>query len=194
MAVKKSKKPTETPVEDVTALADSDLVDLPVHDEDDIHSTSHQSDAEESSSDYSSDDSEDEAQINTIGSVPLKWYADSEHVGYDLLGRKIEKTLRSSEVDDLLRSTEDPNNWRTIRDVKNDREIMLTDTDIEIIRRLRGGLYPSAGLQEEFAEFEDKNTVHPEVYRDPSKARFLPCKWESKAVRRLVKMIRSGKL
>ena len=34
-------------------------------------------------------DSEDEAPVNTIGNVPLHWYDDFDHVGYDIDGRKI---------------------------------------------------------------------------------------------------------
>jgi ribosome biogenesis protein ERB1 len=31
-------------------------------------------------------DSEDEAPVNTIGNVPLHWYEDFDHVGYDIDG------------------------------------------------------------------------------------------------------------
>ena len=201
MAVKKSRKAPETvPVvheEEVIVESDIKEVDLAVAEkvEKEPQTSADTEDSSEVSDvSYSSDDSEDEQQLNTVGAIPMKWYAGAEHIGYDLLGRKIAKSLKSSEVDALLRSTEDPNNWRTVTDAKNDREIMLTDSDLAIIRRLRSGVYPSASLKEDFAEFADKNKVHPETYRDPSKDRFLPCKWESKTIRRLVKMIRSGKL
>lgn len=36
-----------------------------------------------------SDTSDDEHARNTVGRIPLEWYDDYEHVGYDLDGRKV---------------------------------------------------------------------------------------------------------
>ena len=37
---------------------------------------------------YAIDTSDEEDLRNTIGNVPLKWYDDYEHIGYDLDGKK----------------------------------------------------------------------------------------------------------
>ena len=145
----------------------------------------------------SSDDSEDEILLNRSGNVPGHWYEDEEHRGYDVYGRKVMKTLMSSKIDELLKNAEDPNRWRTIQDLQNEREVYLTDADIEIIRRLRAGKYPDAGISEQdyFVEYDDEpHKLHPVRNKDYPKSRFLPSKHESKEIRRLVKLIRAGKL
>ncbi|KNC78998.1 hypothetical protein SARC_08587 [Sphaeroforma arctica JP610] len=37
---------------------------------------------------YEDSDSDDEIPANTVGNIPLEWYDDYEHVGYDLDGKK----------------------------------------------------------------------------------------------------------
>ena len=83
-----------------------------------------------------SDDSDDEAEKNRIGDVPLSWYDDEDHVGYDLGGEKIGKSIGKSEIDQLLNKFDNPDAWRTITDVKNQEEIRLSDKDLEAIRRI----------------------------------------------------------
>lgn len=145
----------------------------------------------------SSDDSDDELLLNRSGSVPAHWYESEDHRGYDVFGRKVAKTLMSSKIDELLKNAEDPNRWRTVQDVQNEREVYLTDADIEIIRRLRAGHYPDGKMGDEgyFLEFDDApHKLHPVRHKDLPKSRFLASKDETKEIRRLVKLIRAGKL
>jgi ribosome biogenesis protein ERB1 len=145
----------------------------------------------------SSDDSDDEVVLNRSGNVPSNWYEDEEHRGYDVYGRKVMKTLLSSKIDELLKNAENPDRWRTVQDLQNEREVMLTDADIEIIRRLRAGKYPHASISEEnyFVEYDDEpHKLHPVRNKEYPKSRFLPSKDETKEIRRLVKLIRAGKL
>lgn len=46
-------------------------------------------------------DTSDEEEIrNTIGNIPLEWYDDLQHIGYDIDGEKITKSLdKGDEVD-----------------------------------------------------------------------------------------------
>eukprot|EP00928_Gymnodinium_smaydae_P020453 TRINITY_DN17902_c0_g2_i1.p1 TRINITY_DN17902_c0_g2~~TRINITY_DN17902_c0_g2_i1.p1 ORF type:complete len:733 (-),score=140.95 TRINITY_DN17902_c0_g2_i1:349-2547(-) len=150
----------------------------------------------EAGEDTSSDDSEDDAPRNRIGNVPLEWYKDEDHVGYDLAGEKIMRTLKESEIDALLESKDNPDAWRTIKDHKNQREVVLTDTDLEIIRRIRQRMYPSAKTDTmEMVEFENKDAaLHPESRAHPPKRRFLPSKWERMRVKKLVALLREGKI
>ena len=46
-------------------------------------------------------DSEDEMPINTVGNIPLEWYDEFDHVGYDLDGQKILRSTRKDELDAL---------------------------------------------------------------------------------------------
>jgi len=150
----------------------------------------------EAGEDQSSDDSEDDAPRNRIGNVPLHWYKDEDHVGYDLSGEKIIRTLKEGEIDALLESKDNPNAWRTIKDHKNQREVVLTDTDLEVIRRIRSRMYPSGKTNtEEMVEYENKEAgIHPLSRAHPPKRRFLPSKWERMKVKKLVALLREGKI
>ncbi|EER11917.1 ribosome biogenesis protein bop1, putative, partial [Perkinsus marinus ATCC 50983] len=137
---------------------------------------------------------------NRIGKVPLKWYLENhDHIGYDISGKKIARTVKTSEIDTLLRAAEDPDAWRTITDIKNDREIKLTDTDLRIIQRIRKGFFPTGrgdgDEDEEFqVEYEDRieDKIHPLRTRYPSKKSFMPDQDEARKVKRLIKLIRAG--
>ena len=51
------------------------------------------------------------APRNTVGDVPLEWYKDEEHIGYDLSGKKITKKERKDKLDSFLESADDSKNW-----------------------------------------------------------------------------------
>lgn len=145
----------------------------------------------------SSDDSDDEVVLNRSGAVPGHWYDSEEHRGYDIYGKRVVKTLTSSKIEELLKNAEDPDRWRTVQDLQNEREVYLTDADIAIIRRLRSGLYPDGSMRDEdyIVEYDDEeHKLHPVRNKTYPKSRFLASKDESKEIRRLVKLIRSGKL
>lgn len=44
----------------------------------------------------------------TIGNVPIEWYEDYDHIGYDLTGQKIAKPKSEGEIDKLLAREEAP--------------------------------------------------------------------------------------
>ncbi|EFJ41352.1 hypothetical protein VOLCADRAFT_98698 [Volvox carteri f. nagariensis] len=53
--------------------------------------------------DPGSDSSEDERpNRNTVGAVPLEWYKDEEHIGYDIDGRRIARSVRKDKLQQLL--------------------------------------------------------------------------------------------
>ncbi len=54
-------------------------------------------------------DSDDEAMTNRIGNVPLEWYKDEDHIGYDVYGKPIAKKDRGDNIDAFLARTDDPN-------------------------------------------------------------------------------------
>ena len=55
------------------------------------------------------DSSEDEGLRNTIGNVPLHWYDDFDHIGYDRSGEMVAKSASKMDlVDRLLRMQDDP--------------------------------------------------------------------------------------
>ena len=39
---------------------------------------------------------------NTVGNIPMEWYRDYSHIGYDIRGSKIAKPAQGDEVSVLL--------------------------------------------------------------------------------------------
>lgn len=54
-------------------------------------------------------DSEDEPLKNRIGNVPLEWYKDEDHIGYDVYGKPIMRKDHGDSIDAFLARTDDPN-------------------------------------------------------------------------------------
>lgn len=143
-----------------------------------------------------SDSSEDEVPSrNTIGDVPLEWYRDEEHIGYDVKGKKIKKKERQDKLDSFLASADDSKNWRKIHDEYNDEVVELTKDETRLIRRMLKGKAPHAGFDPypdyvDFFKWDDAK--HPLSNAPEPKRRFIPSKWEAKKVAKYVRAIREG--
>lgn len=49
---------------------------------------------------------------NTVGNIPMEWYKDYPHIGYDLDGKKLFKPIRNKdELDEFLDKMENPDYW-----------------------------------------------------------------------------------
>ncbi|GMH30041.1 hypothetical protein Nepgr_031884 [Nepenthes gracilis] len=145
-----------------------------------------------------SDSSEDEVTPrNTIGDVPLEWYKDEEHIGYDITGKKIKKKEKQDKLSKFLDSTDYSKSWRKIYDEYNDEEVELTKQEAKLIRRLLKGKTPHAELDpySTYVDwFEWKDAKHPLSNAPEPKRRFIPSKWESKKVVQYVRAIREGRI
>lgn len=143
-----------------------------------------------------SDSSEDEvAPRNTVGDVPLKWYKDEEHIGYDISGRKIKKRGRDGKIENFLSSKDSDDHWRKLWDDYNGEEVKITKEEAKIISRLMKGKTPHANVDPypdyvDWFEYADKG--HPLSNAPEPKRRFVPSKWEQKKVVKLVRAIRKG--
>ncbi|GAB4834115.1 Ribosome bioproteinsis protein 1 [Ancistrocladus abbreviatus] len=174
--------------------------------EDEVHGDvdAGQEDIEGSTSDNTyeaveeSDSSEDEvAPRNTIGDVPLEWYKDEEHIGYDITGKKIKKKEKQDKLAKFLDRTDDSKSWRKIYDEYNDEEVELTKQEAKFIRQLLKGKTPHADL-DPYAPYVDwfdwKDSKHPLSNAPEPKRRFIPSKWESKKIVQYVRAIREGRI
>lgn len=56
------------------------------------------------------EESEDETH-NTIGKVPIQWYSEYPHIGYNLDGEKILKKERKDHIQEFIDRDDDPNYW-----------------------------------------------------------------------------------
>ena len=141
---------------------------------------------------YSSDD---DRERNTVGNVPLKWYDDFEHIGYDLSGKQIVRTKGMDEVDKLIASKDDPYYRRTVYDEKNDESTVLTDHELVMVKRILESKFPEAGMDAEpdYVDYYTREKFETGLSRAPEpKRRFVPSKWERMKVLRIVRGIREG--
>ncbi|KAG5230102.1 ribosome biogenesis protein [Salix suchowensis] len=51
------------------------------------------------------------APRNTVGDVPLEWYRDEKHIGYDIAGKKLKKKERQDKLDSFLANVDNSRNW-----------------------------------------------------------------------------------
>ncbi|BFG38031.1 hypothetical protein CerSpe_243050 [Prunus speciosa] len=143
-----------------------------------------------------SDSSEDEVvPRNTVGDVPLEWYRDEKHIGYDITGKKIKKKEKEDKLQSFLASADDSKNWRKIYDEYNDEDVELTKEDIKSISRLLEGKAPHRDF-DPYAPYVDwfkwDDSKHPLSNAPEPKRRFIPSKSESKLVNKIKLAIRKG--
>ncbi|KAL7471717.1 hypothetical protein ACHAXS_012015 [Conticribra weissflogii] len=162
--------------------------------------------------DLSSDDEDADGTQNRIGRVPLHWYDDYDHIGYDAHGRQIAKSKTSSASKDLLdraidaaddldaNANSNANGAKfTVYDALNARDVVLTPRQVELIRRLQSGAFahPEHDANPDYVAYF--SGVDPEVSglnsdRYEKKSRFQPSKWEKLQVRRLLHRLKCGSI
>ena len=137
--------------------------------------------------------SDDEEVKNTVGNVPLAWYAEEGHIGYDLSGQRIARRQGKDGIDTFLSSVDNPLHKWTIYDEENDEEIVLSKRDVQILRRIREAGYAHSEF-EAYPDFVDRGEVevHPLHGGLEPKRRFLPSKWEASRVRKIAAAIQAG--
>lgn len=59
-------------------------------------------------------DSSDEETLNTVGNIPMEWYNDYPHIGYDINGKKIMKPAQGDDLDKFLSAMDDKDSWYVI--------------------------------------------------------------------------------
>ena len=102
--------------------------------------------------DDGSESSEDERPPrNTVGDVPLVWYKDEQHIGYDRDAKKLIRRAKKDKLDTLLAQTDTKQASRTIYDEYNDEEIVLSKDELRLIQRIRQGQFPHVEVRESIA-------------------------------------------
>lgn len=142
--------------------------------------------------------SDDEENVNTIGNVPLRWYDDYDHIGYDVSGKKIMKSNAEGDgIDNAIAAKDDPNYDRTVYDAYNDRKIVLTDREMEIIRRMQAGAFAHPEF-DAYPDYVDIYTADKELHAmgndQEAKSSFVPSKWERMKVMKIIKGIKEGRI
>src|ERR1700742_2395516 len=48
---------------------------------------------------------------NRVGNIPMHWYDDMPHIGYDMNGKAVLRPAVGDELDKFLKTQEDPTAW-----------------------------------------------------------------------------------
>ncbi|XP_067467900.1 ribosome biogenesis protein bop1 isoform X1 [Thunnus thynnus] len=151
---------------------------------------------EKKEDEYEHDSSDEEDIRNTVGNIPMEWYKDFPHIGYDLDGKKIYKPIRNKdELDDFLDKMENPDYWRTVHDKKTGSDIILSDEQVELVNRLQRGQFGDVTFNEyqPSVDFFSKDVMlHPVTNRPADKRSFIPSLIEKEKVSKLVHAIKMG--
>lgn len=98
---------------------------------------------------YEKHDTDDEEDIrNTVGNIPMHWYDEYKHIGYDWDAKKIIKPAKRDQLDDFLKRMEDPNFWRTVKDPQTGQDVVLSEADIDLIKRINSRRIPDANFDD----------------------------------------------
>ncbi|XP_032549093.1 ribosome biogenesis protein BOP1 [Chiroxiphia lanceolata] len=143
------------------------------------------------------DDSSDEEDIrNTVGNIPMEWYQDFPHIGYNLDGKKIYKPIRNKdELDMFLEKMENPDYWRTVQDRMTGADVKLTDEQVELVQRLQKGQFGDVNFdpyEPAVDFFTHEVMIHPVTNRPADKRSFIPSLIEKEKVSKLVHAIKMG--
>ncbi|XP_041375596.1 ribosome biogenesis protein bop1-like [Gigantopelta aegis] len=151
--------------------------------------------SEEKPDEYEHDSSDEEDVRNTVGNIPLEWYREFAHIGYDVEGRKLIKPAQGDELDEFLNKVDDPNYWRTVTNKMTGQKVLLSASDVKMIQNVQKGKSPagSQSMYEPWIDFFSYDTMlHPVTNRPADKRSFIPSKWERLKVGQMVHAIKMG--
>lgn len=147
--------------------------------------------------DDNSEYSEADENANTIGNIPLTFYDEYPHIGYDINGKKIMRPAKGEALDSLLDSIEVPKGWTGLTDPSTGKPLELSQDELELLRKVQMNEIPDEGYNpyEPTVEwFSSKQEVMPLSAAPEPKRRFVPSKHEAKRVMKIVKAIREGRI
>ncbi|CAG9853736.1 unnamed protein product [Phyllotreta striolata] len=145
---------------------------------------------------YEDFDSSDEEDIrNTVGNIPMNWYNEYKHLGYDWDGNQILKPETGDNLDAFLKRMEDPDFWRTVKDPQTGQDVVLSDEDINLIKRITAQKIPDETFDEyaPWIEWFTSEVEQMPLRKFPEHKRsFLPSKHEARKVSKLVHALKMG--
>lgn len=145
---------------------------------------------------YAENDTSDEEDIrNTVGNIPMHWYDEYKHIGYDWDAKKIMQPVKGDQLDDFLNRMEDPNFWRTVKDPKTGQNVILSDEDIDLIKRISAQRIPNANHNEfePWIEWFTSEVEKMPIRNIPDHKRsFLPSIHEKKQIGKYVHALKMG--
>ena len=144
---------------------------------------------------YEYDSSDEEDLRNTIGNVPINWYDDYPHIGYNHDGNPILKPEHGDALDKFLNKLENPDFNRTVFDKLTGQEVRLSDEDLDIIKRVMGRRVPDKNFEvyPKFLDlFSHEVMEMPLSGRPEHKRSFIPSRKDAAYVAHRAMLIRRG--
>ncbi|VDK45946.1 unnamed protein product [Anisakis simplex] len=132
---------------------------------------------------------------NTIGNIPVSWYDDCAHFGYDKDGNAIAKALSKDQMEAFIEKMDDPDYWRKVFDRQTNGYVTLTDEQVSKLEAMTTSRYPDVGYNpyQPFIDlFSSKTEIHPISNRPEPKQAFIPSLDEKRLVGRMVHAIKMG--
>jgi ribosome biogenesis protein ERB1 len=151
--------------------------------------------------DWSSDEDDEEGKGNRIGRVPIHWYDEYEHVGYDAHGQKVAKSGEGGDrIDQAIAMADNMAQGKfVVYDALNDKNVELSKRQLELIRRVQSGAYahPEHDATPDYIDYfsgvnQEISGLNSDRYEP--KARFQPSKWEKLQVERLLEKLEKGQI
>ena len=146
---------------------------------------------------YDSDDSDAQGNVNTIGDIPLTFYDNYPHIGYDINGKKIMRPAQGQALDALLDSIELPKGWTGLTDPATGKPLQLSREELEVLSKITRNEVVEEGY-DPYPDYVDYFTRHLEIMplsaAPEPKRRFIPSKNEAKRVMKIVKAIKEGRI
>ncbi|XP_058123678.1 ribosome biogenesis protein BOP1 homolog isoform X2 [Anopheles ziemanni] len=145
---------------------------------------------------YADGDTSDEEDIrNTVGNIPMHWYTDYKHIGYDWDAKKIVKAKQGDAIDEFLKRMEDPDFGRTVKDPQTGQNVVLSEEDVALIKRIMAGQNPDAEYDDygKWIEWFSSEVEQMPIRNIPdSKQSFLPSKAERQRIGKYVHALKMG--
>ncbi|KAL9109438.1 MAG: hypothetical protein Q9227_005946 [Pyrenula ochraceoflavens] len=147
------------------------------------------------------DDRSDESSINeeenTIGNIPLSFYDQYPHVGYNINGKRIMRPATGEALDTLLDSIDVPKGFTGLTDPSTGKPLELNQEELELLRKVQANEIPEEGYnpyEPTIEYFTSKTETMPLSSASEPKRRFVPSKHEAKRVMKIVRAIREGRI
>jgi len=149
--------------------------------------------------DLSSDDEDEGGLGNRIGRVPLHWYDEYDHIGYNVHGSKVGKsTNKGDRLDQAILNAEGKNK-NMVYDALNDKEVELSERQLELIRRVQGGAYAHPEFNGNPDHIDYFSGVNKEISgltsgRVERKSKYQPSAYDLMQVQNLLDDLKEGKI
>jgi ribosome biogenesis protein ERB1 len=129
--------------------------------------------------DYNSDSSDED----TLGNIPIHWYDDYDHLGYDLSGKRIPKPANEDLIDDFI------GKQNYILDKYNNK-VFLSREELLLINKIGQREFVGINPYEDQVEyFSGLTEIMPLQGGHEPKNRFVPSKLEARKIMHLARRL-----